>query len=292
MEEVEFKFSGEFISNGLKTLKKLAENPDIPNEAKASILEYFLKRSVAFNELAGTKSRCAENDKALLTKTKNNVFKEMSDKQSLKKNLKDMTTDVFQNIEYIKTTGAQMMADEDDRKTQIRTNYEKCVTDIKSEFPVDEEALAGLEKDNEDLRARAKNVTESIKEMEDLYKERISGLKSFCETKDVTLKDLMENRSEDLKRVDAVKKSMREHDDKIQHSKMRAGYMEKKLVESISILEQTKSALDNFCKETKGIVVRAKTQVDKLNVHKGAFDHFNEGILEIVNEVILFGVLL
>jgi hypothetical protein len=50
-------------------------------------------------------------------------------------------------------------------------------------------------------------------------------------------------------------------------------------------LESTKSALDNFCNETKGIVVRAKNQVDKLNTHKGAFDLFNDGILEVVNEV-------
>ena len=101
----------------------------------------------------------------------------------------------------------------------------------------------------------------------------------------MTDKDVVETRKSDLKEVDTVKKSIRDFDDKINSSKMRAGFMEKKLVESKSILESTKSALDNFCNETKGIVIRAKNQVDKLNTHKGAFDLFNDGILEVVNEV-------
>jgi hypothetical protein len=285
MEEVEFKFSADFISSGLKALKKLAESPDIANETKTQILEYFLRRSVSLNELAGTQSRRAENDKALITKTKNNHFAEMNAKQNTKQSLKDLISDVGKNIEYIKTTGAQMMADEDLRKSQIRSNYEKCVQEIKEEFPVDEPLLASLEEANVELRERATGVTQSIKDMEDKYKERISDLKTFCEGKDVKLKDIMETRRSDLTEVDAVKKLTRDYDDKINSSKMRAGFMEKKLVESKSILESTKNALDNFCSETKGIVVRAKNQVDKLNTHKGAFDLFNDGILEVVNEV-------
>jgi hypothetical protein len=235
--------------------------------------------------LAGIQSRRAENDKALITKTKNNHFAEMNAKTNTKQSLKDLISDVGKNIEYIKTTGAQMMADEDLRKSQIRSNYEKCVQEIKEEFPVDEPLLASLEEANVGLRERATGVTQSIKDMEDKYKERISDLKTFCEGKDVKLKDVMETRRSDLTEVDAVKKSIRDYDDKINSSKMRAGFMEKKLVESKSILESTKSALDNFCNETKGIVVRAKNQVDKLNTHKGAFDLFNDGILEVVNEV-------
>jgi hypothetical protein len=285
MEEVEFKLNPDFISSGLKALKKLAESPDIANETKTQILEYFLRRSVSLNELAGTQSRRAENDKALITKTKNNHFAEMTQKQNSKQTLKDLITDVGKNIEYIKTTGAQMMADEDLRKSQIRSNYEKCVSEIREEFPVDEPLLASLESANVGLRERATNVTQNIKDMEDKYKERISDLKTFCEGKDVKLKDVMETRRSDLTEVDAVKKSIRDYDDKINSSKMRAGFMEKKLVESKSILESTKSALDNFCNETKSIVVRAKNQVDKLNTHKGAFDLFNDGILEVVNEV-------
>jgi hypothetical protein len=285
MEEVEFKFSADFISSGLKSLKKLAESPDIANETKTQILEYFLRRSVSLNELAGIQSRRAENDKALITKTKNNHFAEMNAKTNTKQSLKDLISDVGKNIEYIKTTGAQMMADEDLRKSQIRSNYEKCVQEIKEEFPVDEPLLASLEEANVGLRERATGVTQSIKDMEDKYKERISDLKTFCEGKDVKLKDVMETRRSDLAEVDAVKKSIRDYDDTINSSKMRAGFMEKKLVESKSILESTKSALDNFCNETKGIVVRAKNQVDKLNTHKGAFDLFNDGILEVVNEV-------
>jgi hypothetical protein len=285
MEEVEFKFSADFISSGLKSLKKLAESPDIANETKTQILEYFLRRSVSLNELAGIQSRRAENDKALITKTKNNHFAEMNTKTNTKQSLKDLISDVGKNIEYIKTTGAQMMADEDLRKSQIRSNYEKCVQEIKEEFPVDEPLLASLEEANVGLRERATGVTQSIKDMEDKYKERISDLKTFCEGKDVKLKDVMETRRSDLAEVDAVKKSIRDYDDTINSSKMRAGFMEKKLVESKSILESTKSALDNFCNETKGIVVRAKNQVDKLNTHKGAFDLFNDGILEVVNEV-------
>jgi len=36
--------------------------------------------------------------------------------------------------------------------------------------------------------------------------------------------------------------------------------------------------------ETKTIVAKARTNVEKLNVHRDSFDTYNDGILEIVNE--------
>merc|ERR1712194_210517 len=80
------------------------------------------------------------------------------------------------------------------------------------------------------------------------------------------------------------KKGTKENEDKSRQQKIRAGYLEKRLKECKGILDQTKSSLDNFINETKSIVAKAKTQVEKLNVHKDAFDKYNDGILEVVNE--------
>ena len=88
----------------------------------------------------------------------------------------------------------------------------------------------------------------------------------------------------ELEEVDTLKKSIRELEDKSSSAKMRSGFIGKKLVDCKGILEQTKSSLDNFVHETKTIVCKAKLNVDKQNVHKGAFDTYNEGIQEIVKE--------
>jgi len=127
-------------------------------------------------------------------------------------------------------------------------------------------------------------ASESVKKMEEDYKGKIQSLKSHCETNDKTFNEKVESLKSPLETIDKLKKGVKENEDKSRQQKIRAGYLEKRLKECKGILDQTKSSLDNFINETKSIVAKAKTQVEKLNVHRDAFDTYNDGILQVVNE--------
>lgn len=243
-----------------------------------------MEKYAALGEIAGIKSRCCEKDQAININEKNRLFSEMTMAQNKKKQIKELITQESQGMENIKKTGASIMEDEESRSVAIKAKFEVAMQEIKDENPVDEELLVQLEDVNKDLRASAAKAGECVKETEEDYKSKIQSLKAHCEEKDKLLNEKVSTLKAPLEEVDSLKKSTKDNEDKSRQQKIRAGYLEKRLKECKSILEQTKSSLDNFINETKSIVAKAKTQVEKLNVHRNAFDKYNDGILEIVNE--------
>lgn len=281
---MEAEFDLKDIKPIMSTLKKLSEDTSIPFDTKWSIMNHFLTKLSQFTELAAVKSRCLEKDLGPLSIEKNNLFTQLNNKQNNKNELKDDIKEMSGNVEYIKTTANKIMTDEQERKDNIRKNYDNAIAEIKSEYNVDEDLLKKLEADNDELRDRGKNVTERVKNLEDGYREKINGLKELCGTQDVELKGKLGSVEGDLKELDMLKQDIKSKEDKMYSCTIKKNFVGKKIVDCKDVLKQTKSSLDNFCHETLQIVGRAKKQVGKVNMHKDAFDEYNIGILEIHTE--------
>lgn len=276
--------SADFLVEGLSALTELANSSEVPFDVKWKMLSYFMEKYAHVAEMAGNKARCCEKDQTFAQSEKSNKFSEMTMTQNKKKECKDLINQETLQVENIKKTGAQILEEEKNRAVAIKARYDEAIQEIKDENPVDEELQASLESDNKDLRAKAMEASESVKKMEEDYKGKIQSLKSHCETNDKTFNEKVESLKSPLETIDKLKKGVKENEDKSRQQKIRAGYLEKRLKECKGILDQTKSSLDNFINETKSIVAKAKTQVEKLNVHRDAFDTYNDGILQVVNE--------